>query len=266
LTLVARSKRLSVRRRLARPLRARLVFLHVPKCGGNSVRLALRDAYRGPFSGGGRYRLHVGPGGSQKAAEALGVPVASFRDALLRYHLREGRQRLFTGHFDWPEGLREEFPDVSLLTLLRHPNAHFLSSYYDAREAGRTQEGLAAFLEGPDAVRIGRRFVQAFAGPLEASELGGPRALDIARRNLASVTVLGVLEDLPGFAADFRRRFGARLRIPHANAGQLRQRAAREELTDALRARIALCVAPNQALYDFAWLEITRRRRAAASQ
>jgi hypothetical protein len=262
-TFIPHTKRLGgLPRRFARALDARIVFLHVPKCGGNSVRLALRDAYRGPFSGGSRHRLHVSPESSRRAAESLGVPVDAFRDALLRYHLAESKRRLFTGHFAWPEGLLDEFPDVSLVTLLRDPVAHFLSCYYEAREGGRTSESLDAFLDGRDARRIGARFVQAFAGPA-ARDLEGDAAQQAARERLASVTVFGLLEDLPGFVADFRRRFAVRLRLPHANAGRLRQRAEREESTDSLRARIEECVAPNQALYDFATLEIARRRDAA---
>ncbi|HXK25033.1 MAG TPA: hypothetical protein VMS55_20360 [Myxococcota bacterium] len=265
MNFVPHTKRLGgLPRRFARSLDARIVFLHVPKCGGNSVRLALRDAYRGPFSGGSRHRMHVGPEASRRAAESLGVPVDAFRDALLRYHLAESKRRLFTGHFAWPEGLLEEFPDVSLVTLLRDPVAHFLSCYYEARERGRTGDSLDAFLDGPHARRIGARFVQAFAGS-PARDLESDAAQQAARERLASVTVLGLLEDLPGFVADFRQRFGVRLRLPHANAGRLRQQAARDELTDSLRARIEERVAPNQALYDFATLEIARRRDAATT-
>jgi hypothetical protein len=105
--------------------------------------------------------------------------------------------------------------------------------------------------------------VQAFAGPA-TREFEGETAQQAARERLASVTVLGLLEDLPGFVADFSNRFGVRLRLLHANAGRLRQRAERAELTDSLRAKIEERVAPNQALYDFAALEIARRRDAAA--
>jgi hypothetical protein len=259
---ITRTKQLGSRRqRLARALDARIVFLHVPKCGGNSVRLALRDVYRSLFSGGSRHRLHVGPGASKRAAEALGIPVDAFRDALLRYHLHEdAKLRLFTGHFPWPEGLLEAFPDVSLVTLLRDPVAHFLSCYYEARESGRAGETLEAFVDGDRARRIGTRFVRAFAGPQGPAEREKPHAFEAARSRLATVAVIGLLEDLPGFADDFRRHFGAKLRLPHANAGTLRQRAEREELTEALRARIAERVAPNQAIYDFARSEIARRR------
>ena len=267
MTVIPHSKRLGNRRRgFGRALEARLVFLHVPKCGGNSLRLALRDAYRGPFSSGSRNRLHVSPAASRRSAEALGVSVDAFRDALLRYHLRDDpKRRLYTGHFAWPEGLLEEFPDVSLVTVLREPVAHFLSCYYEAREAGRTEESLDAFVDGGHAGRIGTRFVQAFAGPIDRAGLESPRALDAARERLATVAVVGLLEDLPGFVADFRRRFGARLRLPHANAGRLRQEVERQEISDVLRGRIADRAAPNRALYDFARELISKRRAAAAA-
>ncbi|HEX5068565.1 MAG TPA: hypothetical protein VFY49_20765, partial [Myxococcota bacterium] len=261
---IAKTKQIQGRRlRLGRALDARIVFLHVTKCGGNSLRLALRDVYRSPFSGGGRRRLHVSPGTSRRAAESLGIPTEAFRDALLRYHLRDDAKcRLFTGHFFWPEKLLDEFPDVSFVTLLRDPVAHFLSNYYEAREDGRSGESLEAFLDSEAAERIGTRFARNFAGSVFEPDKFEPAQIELAQSRLAQVAVLGVLEDLPGFIDDFERRFGARLRLPHANAGALRQRAAREELSDALRARIAERVAANQALYDFARSEIARRRAA----
>jgi hypothetical protein len=257
---IAKTKQIQRRRlRFGRALDARIVFLHVPKCGGNSLRLALRDAYRAPFSGGSRRRLHVSPAGTRDAAAALGVPVDAFRDALLRYHLHDRKRRLFTGHFSWPDGLLEQFPDISLVTLLRDPVAHFLSCYYEAREAGRNGDSLDAFLDGAAAQRIGTRFARVFAGRRDAEKIE-PADVELARGRLARVAVIGLLEDLPGFVDDFRRCFGARLRLPHANAGTLRQRAEREDLTDALRARIVARVVTNQALYEFAQGEIARRR------
>ena len=265
MTFVLHTKRLGgLPRRFARALDARIVFLHVPKCGGNSLRLALRDAWRGPFSGGSRWRVHVGPGSSRRAAGELGVSVDAFRDALLRYHLHDPKSRLVTGHFAWPEGLLEQFPDVSLVTLLRDPVAHFLSCYYESRDKGRTAQSLDAFLDGDHARRIATRFVRAFAGPIDPQEIEKPHAFEAACGRLSTVAGIGLLEDLPGFVADFQRRFGVRLRFFHANAGTLRQRQERQELSDGLRARIEARVAPNQAMYDFARSEILRRRGVPA--
>ncbi|HVH20336.1 MAG TPA: hypothetical protein VNF72_18735, partial [Myxococcota bacterium] len=77
--------------------------------------------------------------------------------------------------------------------------------------------------------------MRAFSGPLEPQEVEKPHAIEAACSRLATVAAIGLLEDLPGFVDDFRQRFRVRLRLPHATAGTLRQRAEREELTDALR-------------------------------
>lgn len=194
-----------------------------------ATRCASRCATPGAVpSGGSRWRVHVGHRSSRRAAEELGVSVQAFRDALLRYHLHDAKSRLVTGHFAWPEGLLEEFPDVSLVTLLRDPVAHFLSCYYEAREAGRSEQGLDAFLDGDYAWRVGTRFVRAFSGPIEPQEVEKPHAIEAACSRLSTVAAIGLLEDLPGFVDDFRQRFRVRLRLPHANAGPLRQRAERE--------------------------------------
>ena len=102
--------------------------------------------------------------------------------------------------------------------------------------------------------------MRAFSGPLEPQEVEKPHAIEAACSRLATVAAIGLLEDLPGFVDDFRQRFRVRLRLPHANAGTLRQRQERVELPDALRDARAERVAPNQAIYDFARSEIARRR------
>jgi hypothetical protein len=266
----ARATWRAVRRSFERPLTKRLLFLHVPKCGGTSVRLALREAYTHPlFSGSRRHIFHVSPHRSRRAAEMSGRPLETFRDDLLRYHLSDDRIRLATGHFGWPDGLREHFPDVSVLTLLRDPVSHFLSGYYEAREERgqdadrKTRADLGEFVETDWAHRIGCRFVRTFAGPVEPGAALSPDVLELACRRLASVEVLGVLEDLGGLVDAFEARFGVRLAFPHANAGSLRARRNREPVDPELRARIEQVVRPNRLLYDFVIDELERRRSSA---
>ena len=252
-----------IRRGLRPPVDARLVFLHVPKCGGNSVRIALREAYRRPLASSQRRFFHVSPRRSRRVAEWLDRPVEDRRDELLRYHLFDERVRLATGHFRWPAGLRRQFPEVAFATVLRDPVSHFLSAYFASRDEGASGSeptaDLEGFLESAEAARIGARFVRTFAGPVEPGEAQRTEVLDRARRRLVSVELLGVLEDLPAFADEFERRFGARLRIPHANAGPSHSRG---EPVEAIRARIVELVRPNQMLYDCAMKELARRREA----
>lgn len=271
MTLASKMEKLSraFRRGVHRPLDERVLFLHVPKCGGNSIRTALRGAYNWPLSKSRRRFFNVSPRRSRRVAEMVGRPVGDVRDELLRYHLLDERVRLATGHFLWPEGLREQFPDVCFVTTLREPVSRFLSAYYAARAgraapASRTTASLEAFLDSEEARRVGSSYVSFFAraAPKEALE---PDALELAKRRLVSVEVLGVLEDLPGFVAAFEQRFGARLVIPRANVGGLRRQRERTEVTEAIREGIAELVRPDQILYDFVVGEIASRKSADAS-
>jgi len=262
--LSSRLRQLSraLQRGLHRPLDERLLFLHVPKCGGNSIRIALSEAYNWPLFNSRRRFFNVHPERTRRLAARAGRPVDELRDELLRYHLSDGRIRLATGHLHWPAGFREQFPDVSIVTVLRDPVSRFLSHYYGAREgrgprASHTRLSLEAFLDGPQARRAGRTYLRYFGGDRDE-----PDALDQARRRLADVDVLGILEDLPAFAQAFRARLGAPLLIPHANAGALRRERADEELTEALDARIREIVEADQILYDFVGTEVARRAGA----
>lgn len=245
----------TVRRGLRRPLRERVLFLHVPKCGGNSIRVALREVCHPPLSNSRRRFFHLSPIRSRRTAELAGRPVEAVRDDLLRYHLLDERVRLFTGHFTWPEGLGRSFPDVSLVTVLREPVARFLSWYYDPASRRNSSspgafETLEGFLDTAQARNAGATYARYIAGadPTRALE---PEVIDLARERLARVDVLGVLEDLPGLVAAFEARFGFRLVLPRLNIGQLRVRREHSEVTDAVRDRIADIVRPDRILYDF---------------
>ena len=190
-----------------------------------------------------------------QAAEQLGIPVAELRDALLQYHLSNGRVRLVSGHFRWRPELREQFPDVVFLTLLREPVAHFLSSYFFQREERGQRnpitEDLATHLQSERALSAATRFVTFFGGADTPAGAVAPAAIARARHELARLDLVGVLEDLPAFTAAYERRFDRALHIPHAHRGNLRPKAEREEVTPELRARIEELVAPNRAVYDF---------------
>lgn len=256
------------RRGMRRPLEQRLLFLHVAKCGGTSLRRALRDLHRHPLSGRRRHTFELKARESREVAEQLGRPVDELREELLRYHLCAGA-RFAAGHFAWPEGLREQFPDLCIVTLLRDPVSRFLSAYFAARAgsappaAARKSPSLEAFLDSEDAGCLAASFVRTFAGPT-AADARSAEALALAKRHLASVDVLGVLEDLPSFAAAFERRFATRLQIPRANVGVLRRDREEHEVSAAVRERIRDLAGPDQQLYDFALGELALRARSSS--
>lgn len=238
----------------------------MPKCGGTSIRVSLRAAFNWPLARSRRHFFHVSPRRSNRAADLASLPLHVLRDAMLRYHLCDERIRLLTGHYRWPVGIRDEFPGVNLITLLREPVSHFLSMYFFQREERgqakhrRVTADLDTFLESERALAIGSTFVRYLTGPNDCEVARDEETIGVAARHLASVEVLGVLEDLPGFSAAFQERFGVLLRIPRANAGRLRPQLEQQEVTAAHRARIRDLVLPNQALYDVALAEIRRRR------
>jgi hypothetical protein len=221
---------------------APLVSLHVPKCGGNSVMLLLRELFRD------KLELHYHD-------DRTATPP-------LRHALGAGS--CVHGHFDnrRQEGVDDYYPEVQqFVTLLRDPFDLQVSNYFYMKRLQRRGElvldGAPASLETSIRAYLERRIEE----PLTA-----PNPLDFLPRALAgddwetaldrTFVYVGIVEDLRTAAVVLADRLGMAPRwLGHANAGE-RDEQIPTELRDALfRAH------PRQfALYDRARRDYLDRR------
>jgi hypothetical protein len=183
-----------------------------------------------------------------------------------RWHARGARIKVVTGHFPLcvSELLGEEF---RTLTLLREPVARTLSYLRHHRELTIEDRHLTLEEVYDDPFRfdglIHNHMVKMFS--LTTSEMTGgaltpviftEERLAVAKRNLASVDVIGVQEDYEGFLRDLTRTFRWRLGPPHwMNATQP------VEIDPGLEERIAIDNRMDIELYEYA-LELVATRRS----
>ena len=198
----------------------RIVFHHVPKCGGTSVGRALRRAYL-------LSQETVTPDASMKAFEAAreGRPhlaagdVSEFREMMLLYMLYSDT-RCVSAHIPFSDPAFRQFSDRYLfVTLLRDPVDRFISNYYWSHQhpggVGHIAESLEDFLPTKRARHLGSTYVRYFCGE-PAQEFTG-RHVEAAIRNLRRMDCVGFLDEVGRFAADLRRLTGKRIRIGREN-------------------------------------------------
>ncbi|MEJ0045391.1 MAG: sulfotransferase family 2 domain-containing protein [Rhodospirillales bacterium] len=225
----------------------RILHLHVEKCGGTALRVAMEQA--------------IGPG-------ARVFPKHHERDLKA---IRPEQWDLISGHFGWqllrPLGGR-------IVTMLRDPVDRFISSYFYWRDMYRAghdtshRSALADLYSLDDFVTIkddhslitqlfNRMTWQvAFSGlPIQrqaqrALGMTDAQLLAVAVANLEACDVVGLQERMGEFAGQFERRLGLKLAIERTNvtAG----RPARLEISGATRRRIHEWVYLDMELYQAA--------------
>ncbi|AUH33184.1 sulfotransferase family 2 domain-containing protein [Paracoccus tegillarcae] len=262
----------SLRTMSGQSLRHPCVFLHVPKCGGTSVSEALYATVP----------LHrkIGILDSPSIRRALAIQnsgqddqsyhdegphaadVTRFRESMVLMHMAH-QATLIHGHFLWSETAWQHFGDrYRYVTILRDPVARTISNYRMDKRSGNFTGDFDAFLVSPEGRRKALHKLRYFSGMATVTPEQEAEALTLARRNLGRMSLIGFLDDLPGFARDFASIFGVRPRIPHYNKAEDKG----VDLTDDQMKRLRALCAPDIELFELAQKIAPGRTAGAASE
>jgi hypothetical protein len=225
------------------PPNASICFVHMPKCGGESVHDALRPrfvAYYQPT-----YRLNIGH--VARAADLAGRDMIDLCRDLLLFQLASQKKGYIGGHYAFSATAWREFHESwKFITVLRDPVKRWFSHYFYNRykthsELDRITEELEEFVETERAVIYGRMYVRHLSESGEVEE---------ALANLDRFDLVGILERLPDFAEQFQRMFGTPLSLGHRNENPLGAERQREMITPAVRARVEELCEPDMRVYE----------------
>ncbi|NNE74449.1 MAG: sulfotransferase family 2 domain-containing protein [Acidimicrobiales bacterium] len=236
----------------------RIYFLHLTKCGGTSVKAALRKSV--PLGEHGQV-FDLEGDAATRTAERFDVPNWRFRDQQLHYCLQTNHVRLVMGHFRYTDDFHGEFHDRwKMITVLREPEERLLSLYFYNRfkdnDYGKVTEELEAFLFEPDGSATRRSqvhaafFVAAFRGTGQGMHHVPTQAdVDLATRNLERFAAVGILEDMEPFKASIESITGTPFDLPVLNTSPARA-SDREVVDERVRERVIEICRPARVLYE----------------
>jgi hypothetical protein len=240
----------------------RVVFHHVPKCGGTSVGRGLRKRYL-------LSQATVTPESSFRAFEAFTgrtdrermlVDVLDLREQMMLYLLFED-VRCVSLHVRFSPVAYERFSDqYKFITVLREPIARFLSHYnwsHDKPQAhARIEEDFETFLQTERAGRLGATYVEYYGGLPKDTDIRSEAAIRSAIVNLRKFNVVGDISDVPAFQRDLRRELGVQVRIRHENKVQTtRQFITADRLSPATLEKVRALCAPDLQVWEAAFAD-----------
>lgn len=240
----------------------RVVFHHVPKCGGTSVAQALRLRYAVSFAGFPSMPLYRTIGtlhpnvGSVRRAQL----VDELQERFLFYYLYNGI-RCVSGHVPFSNLAFEEFSSsYKFVTTLREPVSLMLSHYFFQSQRPAdiwpATTDIDAYLETAEAREFGALYSYFFNGLPREADPRAQNAVESAKANLRRFDVIGFVDDMASFQRLLRERVGIGLRIGYANRSKASTSDRTSAVTPAARRKIADLNVINTEIYEFAKREL----------
>jgi hypothetical protein len=239
----------------------RVVFHHVPKCGGTSIARALHLRYVASFAGF--------PSSSvQKTIDALHPAldpmrraqlVDDFQAQLLLFNLFRD-VRCLAGHVRFSETAFAIFSNqYKFITTLREPVSLMISRFFYQRSQPslwRNYADIDSYLESPEARVFGAYYSYFFNSLPTDSDPETLEAIENAKQNLLKFTVVGFVDDMEDFKRKVRDRIGIRIHIGVANRSKVETSTRENIITPEIRERMRKLSAVNIEIYDYAKREI----------
>ncbi|MBT3027055.1 MAG: sulfotransferase family protein [Candidatus Thiodiazotropha sp. (ex Ctena orbiculata)] len=237
----------------------RVVFHHVPKCGGTSVGRALRRRYllsQGTVTPESSYRAFKAFTGRDDREQML-VDVLDLREQMLLYLLYED-VRCVSLHVRFSEPAHIQFHEkYKFITILREPVSRFISHYFwshgKPHAHARIEEPIEEFINTERAKKLGATYAEFFCGLPKDVDFASDEAIQAALANLKKFDVVGRLDDLPAFAGDIKRELGVKLRIGHENRSRKTSSEVKSVISPEVKRKIEELCRPDIKIWEMIW-------------
>jgi hypothetical protein len=232
-------------------LNSKIVFIHVPKCGGVSVGGGIKNAYGFWYNLRNKGFAGVNHKASKKASEILDEPLYQIRRKILIYTLSQPNNRFVKGHVGINKVILNEFhDDWNFITILRDPVERWYSEYFYNRfkdsDHFATNLELEEYVSSQAGIQNGLKYITYFSGNKNSNR----RNIEEAKQNLAKFSIVGILEDLSTFKNGFKSVFGSNLQIPHKNSNPA-PRHVREDIPASIHEKVIELCKPDIEIYNW---------------
>lgn len=246
-----------------------LCYVHLPKCGGQSLVSALRQIYRGvphrsTNMGAAITAFNMTYGGDIGDTREREIEWNRYRQSLLILYLETGIPLVY-GHHPCGKDILDTFSSTyAFITVLREPVSRFISNYVYDRTGPRKEyfpselnpeKELEKYLESEEARWMANTQVAMLGGYIK-SDHSFEKSLDEAMKNLTQYTAVGFTEELEKFGTKLQDRLGRELQIGRVNTTRKwenqdsRRFNYKSLFTDAVRDRIREISKTEYTLYE----------------
>ncbi|GJL56733.1 MAG: hypothetical protein NPIRA02_38650 [Nitrospirales bacterium] len=250
------------------PIKDKMIYFHIPKCGGSAYRQAIRSCYLTMDLRKFREIAELDPAASDsviKLRKKSDLPphitdessIFEFRENLLLYYMSSSRVRFISGHFGFSNTIYEASRgNFAFVTVLRHPVERWISAYfynrYKSSNHRKIDIDIEAYLDSELGRRQGREYAYFLGGVRAGIENEDAELIDRAKENLHKFDVIGFLEHPQHFIDRFEGRFGIRLRLNTTNESPVTKSSRDSILTDEIKAKIQKICTPDLEVYEYA--------------